>query len=77
MKSLINPCKYMVQQGFLNGPRCQVCTQGQRTLRYADGPEEVHHHVICARAEVKAFKDSNSRQADTKQATSRLMTGGK
>jgi acyl-CoA dehydrogenase len=49
---------------------------GQRTLRYADGPDEVHHHVI-ARAEVKAFKDSNSRQADTKQATSRLMTGGK
>ena len=49
---------------------------GQRTLRYADGPDEVHHHVI-ARAEVKAFMDSNSRQADTKQATSRLMTGGK
>ena len=49
---------------------------GQRTLRYADGPDEVHHHVI-ARAEVRAFKDSNSRQADTKQATSRLMTGGK
>jgi acyl-CoA dehydrogenase len=34
----------------------------QRTLRYADGPDEVHHHVI-ARHEVQTFKDSNSRQA--------------
>lgn len=33
---------------------------GQRTLRYADGPDEVHHHVI-ARAEVAAFKASNER----------------
>ncbi|MFT6677055.1 MAG: acyl-CoA dehydrogenase [Sulfitobacter sp.] len=33
---------------------------GQRTLRFADGPDEVHHHVI-ARAEVAAFQASNSR----------------
>ncbi len=33
----------------------------QRTLRYADGPDEVHHHVI-ARHEVQTYKDSNSRQ---------------
>jgi acyl-CoA dehydrogenase len=33
----------------------------QRTLRYADGPDEVHHHVI-ARHEVKTYADSNSRQ---------------
>ncbi len=33
----------------------------QRTLRLADGPDEVHHNVI-ARAEVKAFNDSNSRK---------------
>ena len=33
---------------------------GQRTLRYADGPDEVHHHVI-ARAEVAAYKASNER----------------
>lgn len=32
----------------------------QRTLRYADGPDEVHHHVV-ARAEVRAFEQSNSR----------------
>ena len=32
----------------------------QRTLRYADGPHEVHHHVV-ARAEVRAFEQSNSR----------------
>ncbi|MDB4187992.1 acyl-CoA dehydrogenase family protein [bacterium] len=32
----------------------------QRTLRYADGPDEVHHHVI-ARAEVKDYQSSNSR----------------
>ncbi len=32
----------------------------QRTLRLADGPDEVHHNVI-ARAEVKAFKESNER----------------
>ncbi|UWR24319.1 acyl-CoA dehydrogenase family protein [Sulfitobacter sp. S190] len=40
-------------------PLSNMYTQ-QRTLRYADGPDEVHHHVI-ARAEVQAFKDSNSR----------------
>jgi len=34
----------------------------QRALRFADGPDEVHHHVV-ARAEVKAFKTSNSRGA--------------
>ncbi|PLS20476.1 acyl-CoA dehydrogenase [Amylibacter cionae] len=33
---------------------------GQRTLRFADGPDEVHHHVV-ARAEVQTFKASNDR----------------
>ncbi|MEL7098431.1 MAG: acyl-CoA dehydrogenase family protein [Pseudomonadota bacterium] len=33
----------------------------QRTLRYADGPDEVHHQVV-ARAEVKEYTASNSRQ---------------
>ena len=33
---------------------------GQRTLRFADGPDEVHHHVV-ARAEVQTFKNSNDR----------------
>jgi len=37
----------------------------QRTLRYADGPDEVHHHVI-ARHEVKTYQDSNERQAVAK-----------
>jgi len=32
----------------------------QRTLRFADGPDEVHHAVV-ARAEVKAFQASNAR----------------
>lgn len=32
----------------------------QRTLRYADGPDEVHHQVI-ARAEVKNYQASNAR----------------
>jgi len=32
----------------------------QRTLRFADGPDEVHHHVI-ARAEVKGYQESNAR----------------
>ena len=32
----------------------------QRTLRYADGPDEVHHNVI-ARAEVRAFMAANDR----------------
>ncbi|MEM6618740.1 MAG: acyl-CoA dehydrogenase family protein [Pseudomonadota bacterium] len=35
---------------------------GQRTLRYADGPDEVHHHVV-ARSEVKDFVSSNDRRA--------------
>jgi len=37
----------------------------QRTLRYADGPDEVHHHVI-ARHEVKTYQESNARQAIAK-----------
>jgi acyl-CoA dehydrogenase len=43
----------------------------QRTLRYADGPDEVHHHVI-ARAEVKDYQASNSR---TDRARSEIATG--
>lgn len=42
----------------------------QRTLRLADGPDEVHHAVV-ARAERKAFEASNARQA---AATSRRDT---
>ncbi|MEM7061453.1 MAG: acyl-CoA dehydrogenase family protein [Pseudomonadota bacterium] len=34
----------------------------QRTLRLADGPDEVHHHVV-ARNEVKSFEGSNDRRA--------------
>ncbi len=40
----------------------------QRTLRFADGPDEVHHHVI-ARAERKAFEASNERQAMAEAAS--------
>lgn len=47
---------------------------GQRTLRYADGPDEVHHHVI-ARSEVQSFKDSNERQGGASQADGRLHAG--
>ncbi|KEJ88171.1 Acyl-CoA dehydrogenase [Sulfitobacter donghicola DSW-25 = KCTC 12864 = JCM 14565] len=43
----------------------------QRTLRYADGPDEVHHHVI-ARAEVNDYQASNSR---TDRARSEIATG--
>lgn len=48
----------------------------QRTLRYADGPDEVHHHVI-ARAEVKDYQSSNSRtsRARTEIATGRQRSG--
>ncbi len=34
----------------------------QRTLRLADGPDEVHHHVV-ARKEIKDFENSNDRRA--------------
>jgi acyl-CoA dehydrogenase len=34
----------------------------QRILRLADGPDEVHHHVV-ARSEVLSFKQSNMRKA--------------
>jgi acyl-CoA dehydrogenase len=43
----------------------------QRTLRYADGPDEVHHHVI-ARNEVKDYQESNSR---TSRAREEIATG--
>ena len=42
-------------------PLAQMYTK-QRTLRLADGPDEVHHHVV-ARNEVKQFQASNDRQA--------------
>ena len=48
---------------------------GQRTLRYADGPDEVHHHVI-ARHEVKTYKDSNSRQTAAKAHTEARGSAG-
>jgi acyl-CoA dehydrogenase len=47
----------------------------QRTLRYADGPDEVHHHVI-ARHEVQTYKDSNSRQNAIKSTDLRKPAGG-
>ena len=47
----------------------------QRTLRYADGPDEVHHHVI-ARNEVNAYKNSNSRRSATKEHTKERGSGG-
>ncbi len=47
----------------------------QRTLRYADGPDEVHHHVI-ARHEVKTYEDSNSRQDAIKGDTQARGSGG-
>ncbi|MDU9003262.1 acyl-CoA dehydrogenase family protein [Sedimentitalea todarodis] len=48
---------------------------GQRTLRFADGPDEVHHHVV-ARAEVKDFQNSNHRKSDGKgQARGRMFEG--
>ncbi|MCD2366830.1 acyl-CoA dehydrogenase family protein [Sulfitobacter mediterraneus] len=47
----------------------------QRTLRYADGPDEVHHHVI-ARHEVKTYKDSNSRQTAAKAHTEARGSAG-
>ena len=43
----------------------------QRTLRYADGPDEVHHHVI-ARAKVKDYQESNLR---TSRAREEIATG--
>ncbi|KHA54235.1 acyl-CoA dehydrogenase family protein [Sulfitobacter geojensis] len=47
----------------------------QRTLRYADGPDEVHHHVI-ARHEVQTYKDSNERQDAAKQHTENRGSAG-
>lgn len=47
----------------------------QRTLRYADGPDEVHHHVI-ARHEVKTYQDSNERQAVAKSQTPERGSSG-
>ena len=48
-----------------------MCSSDLRTLRYADGPDEVHHHVI-ARAEVKDYQSSNAR---TDRARSEIATG--
>ena len=55
-------------------PLSQMYAQ-QRTLRYADGPDEVHHHVI-ARHEVQTFKDSNSRQDAAKSQNKALGSAG-
>ena len=50
-------------------PLARMYTQ-QRTLRLADGPDEVHHHVV-ARNEVRDFSESNDRKA----AVSDLVRG--
>ena len=55
-------------------PLSQMYAQ-QRTLRYADGPDEVHHHVI-ARNEVQTYKDSNSRQDAAKKETNARGSAG-
>ncbi len=48
---------------------------GQRTLRFADGPDEVHHQVV-ARAEVKSFQSSNDRGSGGKsRAQGRMFEG--
>jgi acyl-CoA dehydrogenase len=49
---------------------------GQRTLRFADGPDEVHHHVV-ARAEVAAFQASNDRHRSAKpgSAPGKIFSG--
>ncbi|MEC7257155.1 MAG: acyl-CoA dehydrogenase family protein [Pseudomonadota bacterium] len=48
---------------------------GQRTLRFADGPDEVHHNVV-ARAEVTHYQNSNDRQSATARATGGRMFEG-
>ena len=48
---------------------------GQRTLRFADGPDEVHHAVI-ARHEVKTYQGSNERKAAVaNQVTGMIFQG--
>ncbi|KAJ29473.1 acyl-CoA dehydrogenase [Sulfitobacter pontiacus 3SOLIMAR09] len=47
----------------------------QRTLRYADGPDEVHHHVI-ARAEVKDYQESNLRTSRAREEIAAGRTRG-
>ena len=48
---------------------------GQRTLRFADGPDEVHHHVV-ARHEVKTYLGSNERQANAaKEMHGKVFSG--
>lgn len=43
---------------------------GQRTLRFADGPDEVHHAVV-ARTEVKDYQNSNQRISRAEGGASR------
>jgi acyl-CoA dehydrogenase len=48
---------------------------GQRTLRFADGPDEVHHHVV-ARAEVAAYQADNMRRhTPPASAPARIFSG--
>ena len=55
-------------------PLSEMYTQ-QRTLRFADGPDEVHHNVV-ARNELKDFQSSNRRQSVAQnQARGRMFDG--
>ena len=45
-------------------PLARTCTPSQRTLRLADGPDEVHWHVV-GRAELERWADA-AREYDPK-----------
>ena len=55
----------MAPRASRSGPRWPTCTTSQRTLRLADGPDEVHWFVV-GRSEIARWEEEGGSTYDPK-----------